>query len=1005
MENNAERLSTTDDPAVTDSSAVNRYQRRLLYGGGIVISIILAVATGVLLYSIARDEIARRYTDFAVRKLLVQLEFQAREFAVLTFINHEEAVWPTREPAPPALIASFAAQHGRILLQGNPQFDPILALGDVTPRQPAGAFGRYLALANELSYRAGAYFKLQAQSQAMSGYLYSPSEDFIVFMPAPGPNGAPQAHPATDVHQLIGSMAPDASELRRLTASDPPSRSIWLAPARDPIRKQQVIRLLAAAFDEGKPFAILVSNLPAESVLARLPPDQYDNASLILDSAGQVILSTRQNSPPNPVVSQVLRARPALHGDRPAPMFHRGLFIISQGIRGTGWTLVHAFSWRTLVVALWPKLAACGATLLLVVGLIWIALAWLDRKVFMPALQRSRRIMESEDLNRTMITTAPFGFALMSLHGSKLLLQNDVMRAYDAQIQDSEPLHRKLLALLDPSPTAPAWQHDLETAVAMKDGTMSDLLVSLMRTRYQGDDVVLCNFTDISARKNTERKLEEARLAADAANEAKSAFLATMSHEIRTPLNAILGNLELLDRSPLLPAQSERLHTVTSSSYALLDTISSVLDFSKIESGQMPIETVRFDLADLIRQLGAMFAPIVEAKGIQFDCVIDDALAPHYMGDPTRIRQIVTNLLSNAVKFTAQGDITLEVYLGGDAGEDPPVTIGVSDTGEGIAPQRQAQLFQPFTQADSSIARRFGGTGLGLALCKRLTELMHGTITLRSEPGLGSTFIVSLPLQIAAAAASTTRSTDRHAGRSLAADRTAAVRILVVDDHPANRVLIREQLKTLGYDVDLAEEGGQALQRFAEARHDAVMTDLNMPGMDGCSLARKLRSSGATVPIIAITATASTTEHERCAEAGIDAVLVKPLLLDTIARTLKRFVGAAAEPGKAAAVSGDLAYGPLPANVHTLMQQTLQQSVQAMSASLDKGELNNLRDHLHALRGSFAMIREIETVGKVARMEDMLAANDRLALKTALQEFAEHASSVLERRAAMPTRI
>lgn len=1012
MEDNADRSTMLADcrhaPADGPAGPVNRYQRRLLYGGGIAISTILAAAAGILLYSMARGEIARRYTDFAVRKLLVQLEFQVREFAVRTFIAHEEAVWPLREPASAALITAFATQHGHVELQGNPHFSPVLALGDITPQRPAETFGRYLALANELSYRAGAYFKLQAQSQAMSGYLYSPDHDFIVFIPASATGNTVQAHGVINVRQLVQTIAPSDAELKQAATTSDTSTAIpsnWLAPALDPIQRQQVIRLVATAFDNGKPFATLVSNLPTRSLSMRLPVDQYDTVSMILDGSGQVIWHTRHGLPAENIIYRALRARPALHGKQPAMVLRQGMFTISQGIQGTDWTVAHTFSWVTIAIALWPKLAACVATLLFVIGFIWLALLWLDRKVLMPAFRHSQRIVESENLNRTMITTAPFGFALMGLRDRAVLLQNDVMRAYDAWIEGDEPLHRKLLRLFDPDPAAPEWQHDLETAVAMKDGSTSDLLVSLMRTRYQGADVVLCNFTDITARKNTERKLEEARRAADAANEAKSVFLATMSHEIRTPLNAVLGNLELLDRSPLLPEQSERLDTVTSSSYVLLDMISSILDFSKIESGQMAIETIRFELADTIRQLGNLFAPMAEAKGIQFDCVIDDALAPHYLGDPTRIRQIVTNLLSNAIKFTRQGEITLEVYRASETGKDSPIVIGVSDTGEGIAPEQQQQLFHPFMQADASIARRFGGTGLGLALCKRLAELMHGTITVKSEIGLGSTFLVTLPLPMATSATHACDHEDairhfaeRGGDASALPARVRALRILVVDDHPANRVLIQQQLKALGHEADVAEDGSRALHRFAEARYDAVMTDLNMPSMDGYALAKRLRSQGATLPIIAMTASANPAEHERCAAAGIDEVLVRPVLLDTINRALRRLVGAAAESCGGNATPAGLAGGPLPAKVHALMQQTLQQSIDAMGAALDKGDLQSMRHHLHSLRGSFAMIREMDTADMAGQLEALVAAGDRDALEAAIREFAEHASSVLGRR-------
>ena len=237
-------------------------------------------------------------------------------------------------------------------------------------------------------------------------------------------------------------------------------------------------------------------------------------------------------------------------------------------------------------------------------------------------------------------------------------------------------------------------------------------------------------------------------------------------------------------------------------------------------------------------------------------------------------------------------------------------------------------------------------------------------------------------------------------GESAVSDRVRALRMLVVDDHPANRVLTQQQLQPLGYEIDLCEDGHHALQRFAKAHYDVVMTDLNMPGMDGCSLAQNLRSQGATLPIIAITATAGAAEQEHCAAAGIDAVLVRPVLPDVIDRTVRQLMGAATAPESPASSFADLTCGPLPAKIHALMQQALQQSMEAIGTALDKDDLQTVRDHLHALRGSFAMIHEMETADIAAHLEKLIAADDQSALKTAMREFAEHASSALERRAA-----
>lgn len=238
-----------------------------------------------------------------------------------------------------------------------------------------------------------------------------------------------------------------------------------------------------------------------------------------------------------------------------------------------------------------------------------------------------------------------------------------------------------------------------------------------------------------------------------------------------------------------------------------------------------------------------------------------------------------------------------------------------------------------------------------------------------------------------------------ESGGSAPAGRWPTLRILVADDHPISRLLLQTQLKASGYDVDLVEEGRQALTRFSQAHYDVVMTDLNMPGMDGCALARNLRSQGATVPILAFTATATDAERATCSAAGINALFTKPLQIDAMDDVVRRLIGmdVASAP---AAKPDDLSHGPLPAKLHALLQQGLRQSMQAIDEALVKGDMQRVRDHLHSLRGSFAMIREMETATRLGWMEEQAAADDLEALKAALPVFAEHASSVLERRSA-----
>ncbi len=372
------------------------------------------------------------------------------------------------------------------------------------------------------------------------------------------------------------------------------------------------------------------------------------------------------------------------------------------------------------------------------------------------------------------------------------------------------------------------------------------------------------------------------RIETDAANAAKTQFLANMSHEIRTPMNGVIGALDLLGRGELSAPQRKLLETATSSSEALLTVLNEVLDFAKIEAGKLELLQEPLFIRAVLVSVVNLFSPLAQHKGLALSADLDPTLPARVRGDAARIRQVLLNLVGNAIKFTDRGSITVRARRAPGGGDSRlMVVFEVEDTGIGIASDVAPSLFTAFFQADQSDQRRFGGTGLGLVISKRLAEAMGGELSVDSTLGRGSVFRLSLPLE------ALPDLPEPQAPAPSAAQPSAKLsgKVLLVEDNPVNRTLAGAMLRSLGLEVVEAEDGKIALQQMERSAFDLVLMDCQMPVMDGFAATREIRGRATPdshTPIIAVTANAMSGDAERCLQAGMDAHLAKPFTLDQL---------------------------------------------------------------------------------------------------------------------------
>ncbi len=535
------------------------------------------------------------------------------------------------------------------------------------------------------------------------------------------------------------------------------------------------------------------------------------------------------------------------------------------------------------------------AGVLLVAGVL-VAYRWLGRAAAQREHTRANQLRELFD-------DAPVGYHEIDREGRVLRVNRTELRMLGWEEADMLGRHiwefvvqqgqsrEAIAAKIDGrAPIVP-----FERTYRRKDGTTLDVLLEERLIREADGRVtgIRTTLIDISARKRIEAALQEAKEVAEQANRAKSEFLANMSHEIRTPMNGIIGMTELALDTPLDGEQREYLELVKASADALLAIINDILDFSKIEARKMELDLVPFSLSEVLNSTLKTLALRAHQKGLELMGTIAQGTPDALVGDPARLRQVLTNLVGNAIKFTDAGEVLVSVEAGPHTEEGVTLQFTVADTGIGIAPEQQAAVFTPFTQADGSTTRKYGGTGLGLSISTQLVELMGGRMWLTSAPGHGSTFTFAAQF-----------GRGEPLGVPVAPERDfAGLRVLGVEDNATNRRILEETLRRWGA-CSLVEPGGEAalatLRAAAAAGepYEMVLLDLNMPDMDGFTVAdhikRDPRLSGAA--ILMLTSSGQRSEIDRCQALGIAAYLTKPVTQTDLRAAMREALRAPAAP-------------------------------------------------------------------------------------------------------------
>jgi PAS domain S-box-containing protein len=556
-----------------------------------------------------------------------------------------------------------------------------------------------------------------------------------------------------------------------------------------------------------------------------------------------------------------------------------------------------------------------------------------------------------------------------------------------------------------------------ETELMAKGGAKVEVEISSGLTEFEGAPAILAMVRDITERKRILEELENAKEAAEAANQAKSVFLANMSHEIRTPMNAVMGLSHLALQTEMTGQQRDYLVKISKSSNSLLRLLNDILDFSKIEAGKLEVEEQAFYLKDTLESVNSILGFMAKEKGLDFSLALSGDAPLWFMGDAFRFEQVLLNLGSNAVKFTNQGAVSIRVELQKEDEKTATLKCRVHDTGIGMSKDQQKQLFKPFQQADSSISRTHGGTGLGLAISKRLVELMGGELWVESRPGKGSDFYFTVRFK---------KTEAQEASKTLpfsldkASELLAGYKLLLVEDNDVNLQVASELLEMVRIRVITARNGQEAVDRVQREPFDLVLMDMQMPVLDGLDATRKIRKnfSQQELPILAMTANAMESDRRRCLEAGMNDHIAKPInpriLYNTLIKHLLQDASLTLLKGTDEAGAQAVAIPPLDGvdtnsglsnmnHDHRLYLNALKRVVQQHGDAADRlkelmqsGEVSQASRLAHSLKGVAATIGALKLSRLAAALESELDNHEMAAAERLMAPLASEAARVIQ---------
>lgn len=747
-----------------------RYQRILIHGGGVLVTLAILAAFAFHMVSMVERYIARERHDLAFDLQRIGHETAQIDAILRNNALNGELMWHRGAMPPDADVDQFFRDDRVFSLPSHPT---ILVIGITS-----GTIGR-AQVAQMIKFAVNMAPLLDViaarRGERVSAYAVSADRTLAVLSLHTPLSGADLARLVPD-RQVLGrqltNQLPAATAEHATDNTAPGLRLVeWLNPSSDWLTGLPVIRLATRVNDSrGRkaPLLDVIVEFPAQLVTTTLPQGRFNGAFAVL-AKGDVIASTASDAMTRIALERALQTLPTWSPDG-SVAWSRGSMMIRERFGTTNWSLVYVVPWRTIVGELDASVIATSATSLGIIALIWILLWVFDHNVSRPTLAAAIRVSESEHLSRVLINTAPVGLSLIDVDTTASLLQSPTMIELEATMATRPDksaaalVHHYEHARQRLTHTDESWQSSVVTDTLTIERVGAAPMKAALRTvpaRFQGRNVLVVTLTDVTTEHELQTKLVKARHAAEAANAAKSAFLATTSHEIRTPLHAMLGNLDLLARSAVDTSQRDRLDIIQAAGQQLVRIIDDILDLSKIESGDMQYENIAFDIVALIEDALTLYLPNAQLKSLTFLYITREIEPRWLMGDPSRIAQIIRNLLSNAIKFTDRGKVVVTLNISSETDSTSPaaVQLCVEDTGIGIETEHQVAIFDAFRQVDGTVTRRFGGTGLGLSLCKRLTAGMGGSITVDSTPGTGSRFCVCIP-----AFAASQRASDQRAG-------------------------------------------------------------------------------------------------------------------------------------------------------------------------------------------------------------------------------------------------